>query len=273
MANKELEKIAIWFQCNKLTLNVSKTKYILFKKQDRKVDLSNYSLKIGNECIERIGHDCEEKSFKFLGHHIDENLSWEFHISHVKKKLATANYFINNTKNYIPIHIRKILYNSCFRPHMEFGILAWGGVSLSKVKCIINLQKKCIRNIAYKSYNSHTDPLFKCLEILKFQDLFKYNCSVFMYKYGHGLQPKSFANMFIPCNNNDRTGDYKLQLCKGSFLDKFPSVFMPRVWNYNSNNIKHAMSLGSLKSQIKTLYISHYNKYEKCSYPLCPDCN
>ena len=30
-ANVELQKAKVWFQCNKLTLNVSKTKYILFR--------------------------------------------------------------------------------------------------------------------------------------------------------------------------------------------------------------------------------------------------
>ena len=156
---------------------------------------------------------------------------------------------------------------------MEFGIFAWGGISATKLKCITNLQKKCIRNIAHKSYLSHTDPIFKNLEILKFSDLFKYNSSIFMYKYGHGLQPPSFNNMFTPCNNNDRTGDYKLLLCKGNFFERFPSVFLPKLWNLNSNNVKHAMSLGSLKSQIKSYYINHYNKDEKCDFPLCPDCH
>ena len=94
-----------------------------------------------------------------------------------------------------------------------------------------------------------------------------------MYKFGNGEQPSTFNNMFVPCNNNDRTGDYKLQLCKGQFFDKFPSVFLPKIWNDNSHNIKHAMTVQSLKSQIKTYYIDHYNKYEKCSFPLCPDCN
>ena len=156
---------------------------------------------------------------------------------------------------------------------MEFGIFAWGGLSTNKLKCIINLQKKCVRNVAHKSYNSHTDPIFKELNILKFHDLFKLNCSVFMYKYCHGLQPLTFKDMFTPCNNNDRTGDYKLKLCKTHFLDRFPSVFLPKYWNENSQNIKHAMSLKSLKSQINTYYINHYNKFRKCDSPFCLDCN
>ena len=94
-----------------------------------------------------------------------------------------------------------------------------------------------------------------------------------MYKFGKGLQPPTFNNMFLPCNNNDRTGDYKLQLYKNSSFDKFPTVFLPKIWNANSHNIKHAMSLSSLKNQINTYFIEHYNEAEKCSFALCPDCN
>ena len=80
-ANTELEKASIWFQSNLLTLNVSKTKFILFRKKNMTVDFSDLNLKIGNEIVERIGNGCKTKSFKFIGHHLDEFLSWVFHIS------------------------------------------------------------------------------------------------------------------------------------------------------------------------------------------------
>ena len=99
---------------------------------------------IGNEKVERIGSTCKTKFFKFVGHHLDEYLSYEHQINHVRGKLASGNYAISRTKNYLPQHIRLTLYNSLFRSHLEFGILAWGGVATSKLKSIINLQKKCV---------------------------------------------------------------------------------------------------------------------------------
>jgi len=56
-ANTELVKISDWFRANKLTLNVSKTKYILFRNQDMKVDFSNLELSIDSGKIDRIGKD------------------------------------------------------------------------------------------------------------------------------------------------------------------------------------------------------------------------
>ena len=75
--NIELNKVGLWFQSNKLTLNVSKTKFILFRTNRMNVDFSNVSLRIGDEIIERIGNDCKTKSFKFVGIHLDEFITWE----------------------------------------------------------------------------------------------------------------------------------------------------------------------------------------------------
>jgi hypothetical protein len=40
-ANSELQKIATWFRANKMAVNVSKTKYIIFKPKGKKINLNN----------------------------------------------------------------------------------------------------------------------------------------------------------------------------------------------------------------------------------------
>ena len=47
-------------KANKLTLNVSKTKYILFRPKSTNVDFNALTLKIGNKKIETIGNDCKK---------------------------------------------------------------------------------------------------------------------------------------------------------------------------------------------------------------------
>ena len=263
-ANIELKKASTWFQSNKLTLNVSKTKYILFRKKNMNVDFSTFSLKIGQENVERIGFDCLTKSFKFVGHHLDEFLTWEHHINHIHGKLASGNYAINASKNFLPKHIRMNIYNSLFRSHLEFGILAWGGVPTSKLKGIFNLQKKCIRNVANTHRLSHTDPLFSSLRITKLPDLLKYNCIIFMHQFAFGRLPPTFNNMFSPLGSQNRTGKYKLHLCKLNYFDRFPSVFIPKVWNEHSGLVKHCIKTTSVKSIISEHFLSNYNIYDKC---------
>ena len=53
-----------------------------------KVDFHTLDLFIGTEKLERIGNDYNIKSYKFIGHHLDEHLTFEHHINHVHSKLA-----------------------------------------------------------------------------------------------------------------------------------------------------------------------------------------
>ena len=53
--NYELEQASDWFNCNKLILNVSKSKFIVFGPNNKKINHNNLLLSIGGEIIERIG--------------------------------------------------------------------------------------------------------------------------------------------------------------------------------------------------------------------------
>ena len=140
-ANMELKKASTWFETNKLTLNVDKTKFMLFS--DRDIDLVSlgHKLEIGNQTIEQIGKKCKEKYFKFVGHVLDDKFSWEGHVKHICKKLASANFAINSTKHFMPLQIRKTLYHTIFESHINFGILLWGCAKSKILKKVENLQK------------------------------------------------------------------------------------------------------------------------------------
>ena len=66
MLNRELVKLCIWFDVNKLSLNLSKTNYMLFR--NRLPDV-NINLCINNERITRV---CVKK---ILGVFIDDDLN------------------------------------------------------------------------------------------------------------------------------------------------------------------------------------------------------
>ena len=55
---------------------------------------------INGQPVDQITHTSSEKSFKFLGIHIDENLTWKYHIKHIAKKISNENYIINKVKTF-----------------------------------------------------------------------------------------------------------------------------------------------------------------------------
>ena len=63
---------------NKLSLNVKKTKYMVFHTPQRKVIYPE--IKINNILIQRISE------FSFLGINFNSNLKWHTHINYITKK-------------------------------------------------------------------------------------------------------------------------------------------------------------------------------------------
>lgn len=258
IANKELAKVTSWFHSNKLTLNVSKTKFMIFRRKNAAFDVRNLTLQIGEEIIERVGNDLPTKHFKFLGHLIDDQLCWKEQVNHVHSKISSGNYIIARSKNFLPSKIRLNLYNCFIRPYLEYGILAWGGVKKSILAKLITVQKKAIRNVAGKKARAHTEPLFSSLGVLKLTDLFIYNCGVFMHRYTNDNLPHSFQGMFHPLSEPNRTRGYKTARPNIKFLEQFPDVFLPRAWNQLHLELKTAGSHHKFK---KELFKSLHSKY------------
>ena len=258
LANIELQKAAEWFQANKLTLNVKKTKYILFRNKANKIDFNNLKLDIGGENIERIGSDCKDKFFKFVGYHLDEFLTWEHQINHVHSKLSGSNYAIASIKNFAPIKIRKTLYNSFFRSHLEFPILAFGGMSSNKLKRLTLVQKKCIRNVCGTGYLSHTEPLFYKMNILKVEDLFAFNAAKLVFKLNNELLPESFNNFLIPFSQPNRTNSYVINKPKSDHLKQFPTYILPIIWNNLNYKLKLESKFSTFKRELLDQLLAKY---------------
>ena len=77
--NVELPKMSIWFKANKLSLNLTKTKWTLFHSEKKKRLIANDLPILYIENFEIV----RESVTKFLGIFIDKNLTWKYHIEHV----------------------------------------------------------------------------------------------------------------------------------------------------------------------------------------------
>ena len=79
IVNNELAKLVIWLKVNKLSLNLSKTNFMIFHPRRKKVNV-NVPLTLENTVIKQVTET------KFLGVLIDQHLSWKPHIDFVLKK-------------------------------------------------------------------------------------------------------------------------------------------------------------------------------------------
>ena len=78
--NSELAKLTDWLKANKLSINVSKTHYMVFHRSTRKLDKEDILL--DNTIIKQVTFT------KFLRIIIDDKLKWIHHISYIKNKIS-----------------------------------------------------------------------------------------------------------------------------------------------------------------------------------------
>ena len=152
---QDLDFLVDWFKANKLSLNLSKTNYVLFRPKGKKDDI-NISLTYDNTDIK------QEKVTKFLGVYLDECLTWEPQAKHVCSKLSKNLYLIRSVKHYLPVWSLKNLYFAYIHTHLIYGLGIWGPmVSKASIKRIRTLQKKALRAVMKCSYNANTKEICK----------------------------------------------------------------------------------------------------------------
>ena len=99
--NKQLTAIYEWLFCNKLSLNVLKTHYIIFTQRNKKVN--DVSLYFNNVSIERV------YVTKCLGVQIDSQLNWKKHIEYTCKKLCKCIGILSKARR--KLHKSSLIYS------------------------------------------------------------------------------------------------------------------------------------------------------------------
>ena len=184
--NTELNDIQEWLNINKLSLNVNKTKYMIFHNHQRNIDDLIPDIRLNNQAIERVSE------FNFLGLTIDQHLSWNAHVQKISNRVGKLIGILNRLKRYLSIDILRTLYSALILPHFQFSVLNWG----FKADRIVKLQKRAIRVITNSKYNAHVEPLLKRLNLLKVSDIFRNSLLKLFYKYKSGNLPHYIMLMF-----------------------------------------------------------------------------
>lgn len=262
--NMALNDISKWLNLNKLSLNIRKTKLMILGKKNFKLQ---FPLEISGTAIEQVS------KFKFLGVIIDEQLNWDLHSKSVHGKIARAAGILSRTKNFLPIKIRRTLYNSLVLPHLMYNILNWG----SFPKGLDKIQKRCIRQTANVKFNSHTEPICKKLKILKLKDLYQVALLRIAYKFLNKKLPPKFQNMELVVNDapqnvrgrmHYRLPNYRITKCKNKILFK-----VPKFLNQLSPELITACRNESLASCVRLLKRKILNEYsDTCSIRNCYIC-
>ena len=260
LVNKELLEVNNWFKANKLSVNASKTNFMVLGTNHKTSRISNNVKKdiiLDNIALERV-----DKT-KFLGVTIDDNLTWKTHIDNISKNISRGIGVINQIKHFVPEKVLYSLYCTLILPYINYAILAWGNTCKKYLDKIFILQKKALRIISNSHYLCHSAPIFKKYQLLNVYDTYHMELSIFMYKHFSNQLPAAFDNYFMQQINRHKyhtrnATDYNICHTKTEFAHKTIRAAGPRKWNITDKNMKMAKSVNQFRSQIKKSLIINY---------------
>ena len=212
--NCEINKLANWFRANKMAVNISKTKYLIFHAKGKKIANFDDNSIVFNEneigkpkdpalitslrCIFDSHPTADQRSYKVLGVLFDETLSFKYHVNFLVNKLSKPLFCLNRAKNFLDPKAQKMLYFSLIHSNLIYCIGPLSTMSSSNANKLLKIQKKAIRSIAGAQSRDppKVETLFHELKILPYNLLQKQAKLHFMHSVEYKYAPKTIHDIW-----------------------------------------------------------------------------
>ena len=102
--NHDLKHFNTWLRANRISLNTSKTKVLLFRPKSKRNITKDLNFRISDQYILRT------TQVKYLGLTVNEHLDWDLCFSQLKRKLNCSIGLLAKIRHFTPKHLLKTLY-------------------------------------------------------------------------------------------------------------------------------------------------------------------
>ena len=129
--NHELKLYSEWLIANRLSLNVDKTKLLVFQSKIKQMYYGKFSIRLNGFKLLPSTHS------KYLTLYLDYKLTWEFHRKQISNKLSRANGVLFKLRNFCPKEVLINVYHSIFYSHLTYGFPVWTLTTKTNIETII----------------------------------------------------------------------------------------------------------------------------------------
>ena len=168
--NNELSNIMQWLNANRLSLNIEKTNFMIFRLRGKTEVCPT---------IHICGAEIQEvDSANFFEIMVDNKLNWMELIKCISRKIAEGISIIIKARKSFESETLLNLYNALILPHISHGIQVWGTAASIYLHRIYVLQEKIVRIVCGVHPRTHTEPLYKSLNILNIDQIRDYSIAL-----------------------------------------------------------------------------------------------
>ena len=116
--NNELNKLTEWFFANKLSINIKKSNYMVFRPRQKR-QTPDIKVALNNHDLTRV------KETVFLGVVLDEHLTWIPHITNVARKISKSVGIMYKASFCLSKNSLATLYYSLVYPYLQYCVSVW----------------------------------------------------------------------------------------------------------------------------------------------------
>ena len=189
--NQDLENVLKWLRVNKLTLNRTKTEFMLIGSRQRLSTLAvSPTITIYDNQVSQV------TTAKSLGVTIDNKLDWRSHIDKLTKKVASGIGAIKRIRHLVPQATLLLIYQALIQPHFDYFNFVWGNCGITLQNKVQKLQNRAARVLTNLNYDADAGHLFELLRWKNPASQPQIQRAIMVYKYPHGLAPDYLCSKF-----------------------------------------------------------------------------
>ena len=255
--NNNFNKITKWFADNELTLNIKKTKLMIFSTIHKNARFKDISVSFNNNSIERVN------LYKYLGVIFDPQLNWRDHIESLSLKVAKRIGVIRRVNYYIPPHTLKMLANALVIPLFDYCCCVWSNCKVYFSDSLQVLLNRLGRILLSVDIYTPVNDILNSLGWSRLNDKWNENILTLIFKCLKGNAPSYLSTKFIFTENSHNKGTRsqsnntllvpKWNILQGKRTFNYRST---KLWNSIPNHIKielHDMTISTFKTVISKL--------------------
>ena len=247
--NEDLTNVFNWLQANKLTLNMTKTEFMLIGSGQRLGTLTaSPTTRMNSTQVSQV------TSTKSLGVIIDDRLDWHSHIEKLTKKIASGIGCLKRVRHLIPASTLHLLYQALVKPHFDYCDIVWGSCGITLRDKLQKLQIRAARVLTFSSYDADATKLLEFLSWKNLTSQQEIHRVTMVFKCLHGLAPEYLNSKFRWRNSaydlRDSENKLNVPLPRTNYYRKSFSYSGATLWNSLPCDIRNTESLGLFKRKI-----------------------
>ena len=135
----DLNSIMLWCERNKLSLNVKKTKNMLFGTRHRLKNTRCGKISINNTDLEIVNQ------YKYLGIILDSHLSYAKHLNNVVRMVSHKINLLGRVRQYLNYNASILVYKTMILPYFDYGDILFMNTNQALLSKLQKLQNRALK--------------------------------------------------------------------------------------------------------------------------------